>query len=375
MASILTPVILVLGYSGTMGQRIVRLLQVHMPDAKIIGGNRHPSATAAIPTRHINYADETTFASGLTGIDILIHAAGPFQHNPAPLVRACIERRIHYIDIAESLEFINQVRATAATFTDCPITLVPGCSTVPGLVNCLINSFPQNQLINHLGTPLDGRSPIAHIDIRLNLGSANPLSAGLLFSLLRPLGQSSDAGHKPWFRQLFTFTHMDGRIRQYGNYPVPLNNPIVFHNRSVGISFAVGFDFMVINVLLYLASFILPHLSDRALLKLCLGILPPVNLIWGNLFKLMGGVEGRLTLVACGSAHLPIEQIELRATANGLDIPAITAVWAAQKIVMHDPLGDSAMRGCVGLEQLISGNEVIQRLTQEGYIINRKIYD
>lgn len=359
-----------------MGQRIVRLLQAHMPDAQIIGGNRHPSATAAISTRHINYSDETTFASGLTGIDILIHAAGPFQHNPAPLVRACIERRIHYIDIAESLEFINQVRATAATFTDCPITLVPGCSTVPGLVNCLINSFTQTQLIYHSGTPPGGRSHITHIDIRLNLGSANPLSAGLLFSLLRPLGQSTDyAEHKPWFRQLSTFTHMDGRIRQYGNYPVPLSNPIVFHNRSVGISFATGFDFMAINVLLFLASFILPHLSDRTLLKLCLWILPPVNLIWGNLFKLLGSAEGRLTLVACDLAHLPVEQIELKATANGLNIPAMTAVWAAQKIAARDPLSGSSIRGCVGLEQLISGNEVIQHLTQEGYIISRKIYN
>lgn len=355
-----------------MGQRIVRLLQAHIPDAKIIGGNRHPSATAAIPTRHINYADETTFASGLTGIDILIHAAGPFQHNPVPLVRACIERRIHYIDIAESLEFINQVCATAATFTDCPITLVPGCSTVPGLVDCLINSFTPIQLINHSG----GLPRIAHIDIRLSLGSANPLSTGLLFSLLRPLGQlSGSAERKPWFRQLSTFTHMDGRIRQYGNYPVPLSNPIVLHNRSVGISFATGFDFMAINVLLSLASFILPHLSDRILYTLCQLILPPMNLIWGNLFKLIGSAEGRLTLVACDLAHFPVEQIELKATANGLDIPAITAVWAAQKIVTHDPLSGSSIRGCVGLEQLISGNEVIQRLTQEGYIISRKIYE
>jgi hypothetical protein len=359
-----------------MGQRIVRLLQAHMPDAKIIGGNRHPSATAVISTRYLNYADETTFSSGLVGIDILIHAAGPFQHDPAPLVRACIERHIHYIDIAESLEFINQVRVTAATFIDCPVTLVPGCSTVPGLVSCLMNAFTHIQLFNHSGTPLDEPSRTAHIDIRLNLGSANPLSAGLLFGLLRPLGQISDGvERKPWFRQLSTFTHMDGQIRQYGNYPVPLSNPMIFHNRSVGISFATGFDFMVINVLLSLASFILPHLSDRVLLKSCLWILPPVNLIWGSLFKRIGSAEGRLTLTTYDQAHAPVEQIELKATANGLDIPAITAVWAVQKIVANNLLSDPAMRGCVGLEQLISGNEVMQRLIQEGYIISRKVYD
>ena len=357
-----------------MGQRIVRLLKTHVPNAKVIGGNRHPSATAVIPTRYFNYEDESTFASGLSGIDILIHAAGPFQHNPTPLVRACIKRHTHYIDIAESLEFINQVRAVAATVADCPITLVPGCSTVPGLVNCLINSFSPPRFSNHSEIPAGGRSSIPHISVRLSLGSANPLGAGLLFSLLRPLGRSSGSEHQPWFRQLFTYTHMDESVRQYGNYPVPITNPIVFHNRNAEISFAVGFDLKVINILLYLASFVLPHLPDRALLRLCLGILPPVNLLRSNVFKLIGGTEGRLTLVLCDPAGVPVEQIELKAPLNGLDIPAITAVWAAQKIAALDQPNGSSIHGSVGLEQLISSHEVLQCLTQEGYIISRKIY-
>ena len=167
-----------------MGQRIVRLLQTHIPAAHVIGGSRHPPANAAIQTRVIDYADPTTFDSGLSGIHLLIHAAGPFQHDPAPLVRACIARHIHYIDIAESLEFIQQVRATAASVADCPVILVPGCSTVPGLVSCLAQTFIHPK-------------PLAKIDIRLNLGSANPLSTGLLFSLLRPLGQAANKLGEP----------------------------------------------------------------------------------------------------------------------------------------------------------------------------------
>ena len=97
-----------------MGQRIVRLLQKHVTQIAIVGGSRHPAAHAPIPARKLDYADTSTFDTGLANIDILIHAAGPFEHNPAQLVSACIARGIHYLDIAEAPHFIEQVRAVAA---------------------------------------------------------------------------------------------------------------------------------------------------------------------------------------------------------------------------------------------------------------------
>ncbi len=344
-----------------MGQRIVRLLQTHIPHAHVIGGSRHPSANAAIKTRVIDYADPATFDSGLSGIDILIHAAGPFQHDPAPLVRACIARHIHYIDIAESLEFIKQVRATAASVADCAVTLVPGCSTVPGLISCLAQTFTQP-------------AHITKIDIRLSLGSANPLSTGLLFSLLRPLGQPANKlGEPPWFRHLFSFTHLDGCKRHYGNYPIPLNN-LTINQHNVAITFAVGFDRVFINTFLYLASFIAPHLSDRTLLRACKFSVPLLRLFWGSVAKTIGSSEGRLTLIARDQANFPLQQIEVKAPSNGLDIPAITTVWATQRILLGQSNIHAEMRGCVGLEQLISAEEVVQHLMQLEYIVDRKVF-
>ena len=350
-----------------MGQRIVRLLQTHIPHAHVIGGSRHPSANAAIKTRVIDYSDPATFDSGLSDIDILIHAAGPFQHDPAPLVRACIARHIHYIDIAESLEFIQQVRATAASVADCAVILVPGCSTVPGLVSCLAQIFTHP-------------AHIAKIDIRLNLGSANPLSTGLLFSLLRPLGQAANKlGAPPWFRQLFSFTHLDGRTRHYGNYPIPLNslrinNSLGIEQHNIAITFAVGFDRAFINAFLYLASFIVPHLSDRTLLSACKFSVPLLKLFWGSIAKIIGSTEGRLTLIARNPADSPVQQIELKAPTNGLDIPAITTVWATQRILLGQSITHTKMHGCVGLKQLISAKEVVQHLRQLEYIVDKKVF-
>ena len=136
----------------------------------------------------------------------------------------------------------------------------------------------------------------------------------------------------------------------------------------------MGFDRALINTFLYLASFILPHWSDRALLRACKLSVPLLRLFWGGVSTIIGGTEGRLTLIARDRANLPVQQIEVIAPTNGLDIPAITAVWATQRILLGQSNIHAEMRGCVGLEQLISAEKMIQHLTQLAYIVDRKVF-
>ena len=324
-------VVLVLGWSGTLGQRIVRLLHEHLPQVKVIGASRRATPDAAIETRQLELSDSTTFADALTGINILIHAAGPFNHDPAPLVRECIKRRIHYIDIAETLSFINDVKRTAAETVDCPVAIVAGCSTVPGLAACLSQSFASNE-------------NISHIDVLLNMGSNNPLTQGLCFGLLRPLGQRSADDAMPWFRRLTHATHLDGRIRHYGNYPIPFAHTIPVAARNIPVDFKVGFDLAAINYALYLASFVLPFVSDNVLHAIC-----RLAVRCGGVMSLIGKTEGRFTLVARDKNGIALDSVEVVAAKNGLDIPAITTVWATEKLL--DPT--TRQTGFTGLEQLL----------------------
>lgn len=43
--------------------------------------------------------DVNTIADAIAGVDIVYHAAGPFVHTSAPMIRACLATRTHYLDI------------------------------------------------------------------------------------------------------------------------------------------------------------------------------------------------------------------------------------------------------------------------------------
>lgn len=335
------PTVLVLGWSGTLGQRIVRLLGEHLPNIKVIGASRRANSDAAIETRRLDLNDTTSFADALTGVSVLIHAAGPFNHDPTPLVRACIERRIHYIDIAETMDFINDVRRATGSPDECPVAIVSGCSTVPGIAACLSQQFAK---LEH----------ITQIDVLLNMGSNNPLTQGLCFGLLRPLGQRSADDSVPWFRRLTRETHLDGRVRHYGNYPIPFEQTIRVATRGIPVAFKVGFDLPTINYALYLASFVMPFVSDRLLHGVC-----RLAVRCGGLMSLIGKTEGRFSLIARDNKGAALDSVEVVAARNGLDIPAITTVWAAEKLL------DAAttQTGFIGLEQLIDSATLERKLS------------
>lgn len=332
--------VLVLGWSGTLGQRIVRLLGEHLPDIKVIGAGRRANPGAAIEARRLDLNDATTFAEALTGINVLIHAAGPFNHDPAPLVSACIERRIHYIDIAETMSFIDDVRHATGSPGECPVAIVSGCSTVPGIAACLSQGFASNE-------------NVAHLDVMLNMGSNNPLTQGLCFGLLRPLGRTSPDETTPWFRRLTRETHLDGRVRHYGNYPIPFEQTITVATRNIPVSFKVGFDLAAINYTLYLASFVLPYVSDKMLHAIC-----RLAVRCGGIVSLIGKTEGRFTLVARDKNGVALNSVEVVAAKNGLDIPAITTVWATEQLI--NPTATHA--GFIGLEQLLDSTTLERKL-------------
>ena len=329
-----------LGWSGTMGQRIVRLLLEHVEGVQVIGASRHTDPHQLFPTRFINLTDATSFDAALNGIDVLIHAAGPFNHDPTALVHACIERNIHYIDIAESLDFIRNVQRAVASARACSVAIVSGCSTVPGFAACLSQRF------SHL-------DPVARIHVMLNMGSNNPLTQGLCFGLLRPLGGPSTELSTRWFRRLTHTTHLDGQVRHYGNYPIPFEQNMTVGTRSIPVSFDVGFDRLVINYALFMASFLMPMLSDKQLHALC-----RLAVRCGGALSLIGKTEGRFTLVARDQHDRALESVEVIAAKNGLDIPAITTVWAVEKLLESN--GETS--GFMGLEALLDSKNLERKL-------------
>ncbi|MEN8183810.1 MAG: saccharopine dehydrogenase NADP-binding domain-containing protein, partial [Myxococcota bacterium] len=288
-----TPRVIVLGASGTLGGRIVDLLRRELPEVRVVAAGRHPERLDTPEVRRLDLDDPDGFPSALVGARALVHAAGPFDHDGQPLVAACLRAGVDYLDLAEDPAFLARVRASAQA-SGTRSRIVPGCSTVPGLVALLAHRFE--------------REPsLASIDAYLCLGSRNPVSRGLLYGLLRPIGSPAPHGTR-WFSRLVRFRYRDGRERSLGRYPLALEKGVELSGRPIPLRLFVGFDRALLGRALVRLGRVLPSLSGEALARL-VGRMLPLARAW----RPLGSPEGRLALVALDPANAEIARLEIRA--------------------------------------------------------------
>jgi hypothetical protein len=341
------PAVVVLGASGILGSRIVTLLEQALPDRRVIGAGRHPAAAGTAEARFLDLEDPASFAKALVDTALLVHAAGPYDHDVRPLVETCLASDIDYVDLAEDVDFVRRVRR-AARGAESAARLVPGCSTVPGLVGVLARCF-------------EGRDEVTDLEVYLSLGARNPVGPGLLYGLLRPLGAPSPLG-EPWFRSLRTFTFRDGLERSFGSYPIALPDGAF---RKVGadlpVRLFVGFDRQALNQLLVGASRLVPRLSREALQALVHRALPLARAA-----ARLGAREGRLAVRARDATGRERGRVEIVAGHEGLDVPALPVVWAARCLLEH---GGAVPGGVLRLDELVSPRSALDWLRARGYTV------
>ncbi len=341
--------VLVLGANGTLGARITVLLKQLIPAVTVVTASRSLNTLHQHEHRCVDIADPSTYNHAFCGIHFVIHAAGPFNHDPTPLLTYCLDHKIHYLDISEDLVFINQIVKITKNYMHPQSYIIPGCSTVPGLVSVLSQRIQQ-------------QNKIKKIQVFLNMGSKNPVSFGLMFSLLRPLGTSMPHG-QACFRKVHQLRHSAEIIRYYGLYPSPFTTGITIEKKIFPIQFYVGFDRRIITYCLSLFSPLLKRLSDQNLRRLC-----HIALAISPLTRLFGTLEGRLRINAVGQNNKMIKHIEVIANKDGLNIPASQVVWAIKKLIAIDP--GKIPPGLLSLSMLMTGKEAIKNLRQQGYVVD-----
>jgi len=62
----------------------------------------------------------------LDGVDAVLHCAGPFVHTSAPMVRACIDAGVHYLDITGEFKVFECIMAKNDAASRAGVTLIPG---------------------------------------------------------------------------------------------------------------------------------------------------------------------------------------------------------------------------------------------------------
>src|SRR5690606_39793487 len=136
--------ILVLGGYGHFGGRIARTLAADGGCEVLVAGRDLGRARAFVDASGARAdamrpqrldLDSPDFAAALaaTGVDLLIHTAGPFQGRDYAVARAALASGMHYIDLADGRAFVAGFDALDADARRARRRAVTGASSVPGL--------------------------------------------------------------------------------------------------------------------------------------------------------------------------------------------------------------------------------------------------
>jgi hypothetical protein len=177
--------VLILGAFGTFGRLIVNAL-AQTTDLPIIAAGRHlpevheewrPGIRAlAIDSNALSLAV-------LKKLDpaVLIDTVGPFQTRDRKLAATCIELGIHYLDLADGREFVQNVCALDAAAKANSVLVVSGASTVPALSSAVIADLAALF------------SEVDEIDIGIAPGYSGPRGLATIRSVLGYVGRAIPA--------------------------------------------------------------------------------------------------------------------------------------------------------------------------------------
>ncbi len=115
------------GYTGELAAREA-VARGHRP--VLAGRDRDKIQRLAseleLPSRVFSLDDPTAVRAGVLGCSAVLHCAGPFSLTSAPMVAACLDAKVHYLDITGEITVFEAVfaRHTAAQATG--VVLLPG---------------------------------------------------------------------------------------------------------------------------------------------------------------------------------------------------------------------------------------------------------
>lgn len=73
--------------------------------------------------------------------DIVIHTSGPFQKQSYVVARSCIERKIHYIDLADGRDFVSGITQLHNKAKQQGVLVISGASSVPCFTSALVDYY------------------------------------------------------------------------------------------------------------------------------------------------------------------------------------------------------------------------------------------
>ena len=168
---------MIYGANGYSGELIAR--EARRRGMKPVLAGRATERIAALAReldcepRPFALADAATTAQALSGLTVVLNCAGPFSATAAPLATACLNRRVHYLDITGEIAVFEALHARAAEAEAAGVVLCPGVGFDVIPTDCLAVALKMALPdATHLALGFDSRSG-------LSPGTAKTLVEGL----------------------------------------------------------------------------------------------------------------------------------------------------------------------------------------------------
>ncbi len=139
--------VLLIGAAGNFGSKLAQLLASD-PSIHLLLASRTKSALLSLQ-KNINSGEicllerETVDSTLLNklNIDVVADLTGPYHDMSNKLVEAAINAKVHYIDIADSLSYVNSVAQFDEKAKEQNIAILAGASSTPSLSHAVVDKL------------------------------------------------------------------------------------------------------------------------------------------------------------------------------------------------------------------------------------------
>ncbi len=152
--------VLIIGGYGNFGSFITKTLAKELEIQVIVAGRSIEKAqlfisklAAVNPPEALALDIKYDITQALISIkpNILIHTSGPFQMQGYDVAKACIQQGIHYIDLADGRNFVNNIASLNEAAKERDVLVVSGASSVPCLTAALVDYYkPKFKILENL---------------------------------------------------------------------------------------------------------------------------------------------------------------------------------------------------------------------------------
>lgn len=356
--------VFILGGYGNFGRYIAKVLSTNPNIQLIIGGRRLEKAQAFVKTLapiHPAQAIRCDISQNLATIfaavqpDIVIHTAGPFQGQDYQVAEACLEQGCHYIDLADSRDFVDGISKLDSEATEKNLFICSGASSLPALTSAVIDHY------------LDQFSVLEKVDYAIataqltNQGLAT--TAGVLSYAGKPFYTLIDGKQQLIYGwqdlQLKPFWQLNKRF--LGNCDVP--DLALFPERYPQlktIRFQASLELRTLQLILFFMSWLVRLNLFPSLDKSAVALLKISH--WFNAF---GHDNTGFYMELSGLDHQKrVKQIRFDIYAkhgDGLYIPCIPAILLAERLSDEEQRLSGAT-ACMGQISLTDYLDTLQRL-------------